>query len=122
MVHEGEIFKIEAYTSESGKNLTIDWLESLSEQDQAKFATLFVRLADHGKIYNEQKFKHLTGTDQLFEFKAGSGRVISFFFTGKVVILTHGFTKKSQKTPKKEIERAEKIKKEFERRMSNEKN
>ena len=82
---------------------------------------LFSRLADQGRIYNEKKFKHLTGTDQLFEFKVNNGRVISFFFFGKRIILTHGFIKKGIKTPKREIERAEKIKKEFEWRIGNEK-
>ena len=69
-------------TDMSGKNLAISWLDSRSEQDKTKFAALFVRFADHGKIYDERKFKHLTGTSQLFEFKVGKSRVISFFFLG----------------------------------------
>jgi len=75
-------------------------------------------MGDVGKIFNEQKFKHLTGTDQRFEFKADQGRVLYFFFVGKRVILTHGFLKKSDKTPMGEIVRAEKIKIDFSKRSS----
>lgn len=73
----------------------------------------FVRLGDHGKIWNERKFKHLEGSDQIFEFKVDIHRILCFFFVGKRVILTHGFQKAGQKTPKGEIERAEMVKKEF---------
>lgn len=37
-----------------------------------------------------------------------------FFDQGQLIILTSGFQKKTQKTPKKEIEKAIKIKKEYE--------
>jgi len=37
-----------------------------------------------------------------------------FFDQGQLVVLAHGFQKKTQKTPKKEIEKALKIKEEYE--------
>lgn len=62
--------------------------------------------------------KHLTGTDGLYEvrIKVGSDiyRVFCFFDEGKLVVLANGFQKKSQKPPPSEIERALKIKKEYE--------
>ena len=36
-------------------------------------------MGDMGKIWNERKFKHLTGTDQIFEFKVEADRVLCFF-------------------------------------------
>jgi phage-related protein len=39
--------------------------------------------------------------------------VFSFFDEGKMIILVNGFQKKTQKTPKNEIELAEKLKKEY---------
>ena len=54
--------------------------------------------------------KSITGTKGLYEarIKLGSNiwRVFCFFDQGKLVILLNGFTKKSQKTPKKEIDKA----------------
>lgn len=63
-------------------------------------------------------FKHLEGTDGLYEIRVKQGsdiyRIFCFFDEGKLIVLANGFQKKSQKTPKSEIERALKIKKEYE--------
>lgn len=62
-------------------------------------------------------FNHMENSDGLFEIRAEVGsnifRVFSFFDEGNLVILLNGFQKKSQKTPKNEIELAEKLKKEY---------
>jgi phage-related protein len=54
--------------------------------------------------------KMLVGTNGLYEARIQLGsdiwRVFSFFDHGKLVILLNGFTKKTQKTPKNEIEKA----------------
>jgi len=70
----------------------------------------------YGEDLERAKVKHLTGTDQIFEFKVEADRVLCFFFVGKRLILTHGFRKTGDKTPKGEIERAEGYKMEFEMR------
>ncbi len=53
-------------------------------------------------------FKHIE--DGIYEIRIKSGsdiyRIFSFFDEGKLVILLHGFTKKSQKPPRKEIKKA----------------
>lgn len=77
-------------------------------------------MGDTGKIWNERKFKHLTETDQIFEFKVEADRILCFFFVGRRLILTHGFRKSGDKTPKREIDRAEACKKDFEGRMKHE--
>lgn len=43
-----------------------------------------------------------------------------FFFIGNKAVLTNGFTKKTQRTPKSEIELAKKYKADYERRQKNE--
>jgi len=61
--------------------------------------------------------KHLVGTDKLFEIRVQSGsdifRAFCFFDEGNLVVLANGFQKKTQKTPKQEIEKALKIKTEY---------
>jgi DNA-binding XRE family transcriptional regulator len=64
LVYEGEIFQIEFYALENGDVPAEDFMESLTQDTQQKFAALFMRLADVGKIWNERKFKHLTNSDQ----------------------------------------------------------
>jgi phage-related protein len=116
LAYSGKVFDIEFYQLESGEVLAETWLETMPIMVQEKFAALFAWMGDHGRINNEKKFKHLTGSDQIFEFKAGQGRVLCFFFIDQRIILTHGCTKKGEKTPKGEIERAEALKQEFIRR------
>jgi len=77
-------------------------------------------MGDTGKIWNERKFKHLAETDQIFEFKVAADRILCFFFIGRRLVLTHGFRKTGDKTPKREIDRAEACKKDFEERVRHE--
>jgi phage-related protein len=62
-------------------------------------------------------FKHLENTDGLYEIKVQVGsnifRIFCFFDNNNLVVVEHGFQKKTQKTPASEIEKAEKIKKEY---------
>ena len=96
------------------------WLEQLSRGSQQKFAALFVRRGDTGNIWNERTFKHLTETDQIFEFKVEADRILCFFFIGRRLILTHGFRKSGDTTPTREFERAESYQHDFEGRVTHE--
>ncbi|NLF41907.1 MAG: type II toxin-antitoxin system RelE/ParE family toxin [Bacteroidales bacterium] len=62
--------------------------------------------------------KHIEGTDGLYEIRVQQAReifrIFCFFDEGKLVVLANGFQKKTQNTPKPEIEKALKIKKEYE--------
>jgi phage-related protein len=62
-------------------------------------------------------FKYLENTDGLYEIRVQSGsnifRIFCFFDADHLVVVVHGFQKKTQKTPPEEIERAKKIKKEY---------
>jgi phage-related protein len=61
--------------------------------------------------------KHLKNTTGLYEIRVQVGsnifRIFCFFDLDNIVVVGHGFQKKSQKTPKQQIERAEQIKKEY---------
>lgn len=61
--------------------------------------------------------KLLVGTNGLYEARIQLGsniwRVFCFFDQGKLVILLNGFQKKTQKTPKSQIEKAERLMKEY---------
>ena len=65
----------------------------------------------------EVYLKHIESTDGLYEIRVKIGsdvfRIFCFFDRGKLIILANGFQKKTQKTPKEEIERALKIKEEY---------
>lgn len=69
------------------------------------------------KYVPEKYFKHLEGTKGLYEIRVEVGsniyRIFSFFDKGNLVVLGNAFQKKTQKTPKKEIEKALKIMEEY---------
>ena len=69
------------------------------------------------RIIPERFFKHLEGTDGLYELRVKVGsdiyRIFCFFDEGNLIVLLHGFQKKSEKTPRNEIERAERLRKEY---------
>lgn len=62
-------------------------------------------------------FKHLENTEGLYEIRIQVGsnifRIFCFFDINNLVVVGHGFQKKTQKMPTGETERAEKIKKEY---------
>ena len=69
------------------------------------------------RVVPKKYFDHLTGTDGLFEIRvqvrSNIYRIFCFFDKGNLVILLTGFQKKSQKTPRKEIRKAEMLKQEY---------
>ena len=68
-------------------------------------------------IIPETFFKHIEGTNGLYEIRIAVGtnifRVFCFFDDGNLIVVANGFQKKTQKSPKGEIDRAERIRKEY---------
>jgi phage-related protein len=83
-----------------------------------------LRLIETQQQVPEQYLKHMEGTG-LYEVRVQQGtdiyRVFSFFDEGKLVVLANGFQKKTKKTPKSEIEKALKIKEQYEREKQHKK-
>ncbi len=65
----------------------------------------------------EKFFKHLEGTKGLYEIRVEIGtntyRIFAFFDEGNLVVLGNAFQKKTQKTPRTEIDKALKIMEEY---------
>lgn len=65
----------------------------------------------------ESYLKHIINSSGLYEIRVQVGnnifRIFCFFDVDNLVVIEHGFQKKSQKTPKQQIEKAEKIKREY---------
>lgn len=93
------------------------FFEKQSKKVKAKIVWTFDLLEDLQRV-PETYLKHLENTDGLYEIRVQLGsdifRIFCFFDQGQLIILANGFQKKTQKTPKKEIEMALKIKAEYE--------
>jgi len=98
------------------KNFYLDFFETLDVDVKKKFNWTLKLISAIDRV-PARYFQHIENSTGLFEVRVEVGsniyRVFSFFDKGQLVILINGFHKKSQKTPKKEIELAEKIKKQY---------
>ena len=98
------------------KNYYLDFFENLKPEVRKKFNWTLQLIMTIDRV-PEKYFKHLTGTNGLYEVRVEVGsdiyRVFCFFDKGQLIILVNGFQKKTQKTPAKEIELAEKLKKQY---------
>ena len=102
------------------KNYFQDFFNKQSKKVKAKIIWTFDLIEDLQRV-PDTYLKHIAGTDGLYEIRVQVGsnifRIFCFFDRGKLVVLANAFQKKSQKTPKKEIEQALKIKVEYENRL-----
>jgi len=73
-------------------------------KELAKLAALLNFFARTGNVRNVEKVRNLGR--QIFEFKTTDLRVFWFWDEGRIVVCTHGLKKQSQKTPRREIDRA----------------
>lgn len=93
-----------------------DFLGQLKQDDYhafAKIAALLDRTSNHGIVKNEQKYRYFT-REKIFEFKTTAGvRIMGFWDENRVIICSHGFLKKSRKTPPGEIDRAAVARREY---------
>lgn len=103
--------KIKAY-----KRYFVDFYESQEEKVQNKIEYV-LDLVRFEQCVPKKFFKALENTDGIYEVRVittfNSIRILCFFDDGNLIILANCFVKKTQKTPKKEIKLAEKLKKEY---------
>ena len=107
------MYTVEFYETGDGQCPVWEFLEDLriksaSNKDariQHKQASLYIELLQqNGTRLNDNITKHLE--DGIWELRPGNNRVFYFFYENNTFVLLHQFRKKSQKTPKREIEKA----------------
>lgn len=101
---------VEFYRDVKENEPVADFIDSLPRATRAKVFRLIDLLGDYGVLLKEPYTKQIR--DKIREIrikdKQVAVRVLYFTFTGRRFILLHGFVKKAEKTPEKEIEIAEK--------------
>ncbi len=108
---------IDYYETNDGSCPVKEFIDSLSHEGQAKYIFITKLLTEYGVLVKEPYVKQLTGRKKLFEIrikdKTGISRILYFTHTGKKFVLLHGFTKKADKAPQREIETAEERMKDY---------
>lgn len=107
------MFNIEFYSTVDGTSELWDFLDSLQQKSvknkdariQHKQILMYIQLLeDHGTHLGESITKHLE--DDIWELRPGNNRVLYFYHKDNTYVLLHQFRKKTQKTPRREIEKA----------------
>ncbi len=106
LAYSGRMSRIAFARNREGACPAEEFFDLLPKSDQAKLDNLFRILGDLGKHTNKEKFGDLE--NGLYEFKSFQIRMPFAYAKNKsgLVLISHGFIKKSPKTPKAEIKRA----------------
>ena len=98
------------YRTPAGKNPIDNFLDSLSSKQARKVAWV-LNLVEELDIVPRQYFKKMVNTEDIWEVRVRMGsnifRLLGFFDGARIVVLSHAFQKKTQKTPRKAIKLAE---------------
>jgi phage-related protein len=98
------------------RNYFKEFFEPLKEKVKDKIDYVLFLVVSAERI-PKKFFEYMNGTDGLFEirieFESNIYRIFCCFDEGNLVVLFNGYQKKSQKTPKKEIDKALRIKDEY---------
>ena len=97
---------LEFYVEENGNSPVIGFLEELDKKTNARFLWSLEQV----KVLNVQAraplVKHVEG--KIWEIREESNtniyRILYFFYTGKRIVLLHGFAKKTSKLPRRELD------------------
>lgn len=104
------------YRTARGASPVEEFLDSLNGK-QAQKVVWVLRLIEELPQVPTQYFKKLEGTSSLWEVRIQLGgnaiRLLGFFDGGRLVVLTNGFAKKTQKTPARELILAEQRKRDY---------
>ncbi len=98
------------------KRYFLNFYEHQTDSVQRKIEWTFELIRTLKRV-PEKFFKHLEGTKGLYEIRVEAGgniyRIFAFFDEGNLVVLGNAFQKKTQKTPRAEIDKALKIMEEY---------
>lgn len=107
------MYTVEFYEDSDGRSELWEFLEELRLKSafskdariQHKQISLYIQLLeDNGTRLNDKITKHID--EDIWELRPGNNRVLYFYFENDTFVLLHQFRKKTQKTPKREIEKA----------------
>lgn len=117
------MYKIVFYRDKNGKSEVVEYLKELSvktDKDSrinfGKIIAYFNKLMQYGTRIGDPVTKHLDG--EIWELRPLKNRILYAYLKDQKFIVLHQFVKRTQKTPKKEIERAKRNLKDYLERMA----
>ena len=115
------MYKAITYKDRAGNDKVAEYIQELNSKMTTnkdarirykKIMEYIGQLQTYGVAAGKPAIEHITGTD-LWELRPTSDRIFFAYWKDNIFVLLHHFVKKSQKTPPREIERAERNLKDF---------
>ncbi len=109
----------ESYERPNGHDEFVEWIAELPIKDRAKVYQVITDTEEQGLLVAQRMawVKKITTEKNLYELRSKTSnniqRMLYFHVQGNQYVITHGFTKKTQKTPFKEIKHALDLRKEW---------
>lgn len=112
--------EVEYFCTATGEDVIAEFLSSLPRKDLGKVLRTIGLLEELGMDLREPNAKHLEGPiwELRVRFSTNVHRILYFVQNQNTVVLLHGFTKKSNKTPPEEFAIAKKRLAEFRKRTA----
>ena len=107
------MYEVEFYRDKNGESEIIDYLVDLKEKGKTsknerinrdKILAYIGALEQYGTRIGQPVVKHIDGS--IWELRPLANRIFFFYWKDNKFVLLHHFTKKTQKTPPREIETA----------------
>jgi phage-related protein len=108
--------KFEFYTRPSGHNEFQEFLDDLKPVDKQKLVTVIAKTQKFGLQIAVRQLWIRKITDGIFELRTTGSNIqrgLYFHVEGSRYVITHGFTKKTQKTPISELNHAKELRTEY---------
>jgi len=104
----GKECKIYFYIDDQGGEPVMDYIEKASPKEQSKIFGFIELLRQSDGYLDEPYSRHIKDKirELRIDFSRNRHRIMYFTFTGEKIILLSAFTKRTEKTPQKEIDKA----------------
>ena len=117
------MYEVYFYEDKNGNSPVYEYIQDLSQRTDKNSRINLTKIQDyirvlrkHGKSAGEPYIKHLDG--DIWEIRPIRGRILFASWTENGFMLLHYFVKKTQKTPKREIDHAKRNLKDIQERSS----
>ena len=107
------MYKIHFYKDKNGKEIVLEYMKTLAAQNTKDAKIKLHKIQDYinvlsafGTRAGEPYVKKVDDKCDIWELRPTSDRILFVAWVNNSFVLLHSFQKKTQKTPKKEIERA----------------
>ncbi len=107
-IDKDRLYEVIFYETSSGSCPVDGFLDLLQPKVRAKVEKWIEKLEQHGPNLPRPYADIIIGKIRELRIVFGSNHYrLLYFFFGKIIVLTHGFIKKTDKVPTQEIQRAE---------------